>query len=191
MSDSFIEELKRLGFFKGLDTPEAEDLEQELAQRGWGGIFSNSYRLYNADAEELAEGGIGELIANVQPFLTGEGVRLPEIEDDCSMDGYMVRIGNENHLIYDATELLRDSSDREPGVIWGLSMARGFGILNEMLAAAGSAERVYAVNGGNDLFAFFLRPALHDVIMQHPDASPFYGPYTPTEEYPSFGQPQD
>jgi hypothetical protein len=70
-------------------------------------------------------------------------------------------------------------------------MTRGFRIVDELLAAVGSSERVYAVNGGNDLFAFFLTPELHQTVMEHPEASPEGGPYKPTEDYPWFGQPHD
>ncbi len=75
--------------------------------------------------------------------------------------------------------------------IWGLATARAFAILDGQLAAAGSPERVYAVNGGNDLCAFFLTPELFQIITADPDADASGGPYKPTEEYPWFGQPHD
>ena len=76
------------------------------------------------------------------------------------------------------------------GLIWGLSAVRGFRIIDELLTAAGSPERAYAVNGGNDLCLMFLTSELHQVIMEHPEASLRDGPYILKEEYPSFGQPE-
>jgi len=100
-------------------------------------------------------------------------------------------VGRTPHLIYDAEALQRDSNGKEPGVIWGLAMTRGFRIVDQLLEAAGSPERLYAVNGGNDLFAFFLTPELHQIVSQHADADAKDGPYEPTEDYPWFGQPHE
>jgi hypothetical protein len=136
-------------------------------------------------------GGIGSFIEDVQPFLVAQGVQAPQIEEEPTGEDYVIRVGGVTHKIYDAAELQEDSAGNKPGHTWGLSMARGFKIVNEMLAKAGSAERVYAVNGGNDLFALFLTPELFRIIMTHPAASPKDGPYQPTEEYPWYGASQD
>jgi|RhiMethySRZTD1v2_1073278.scaffolds.fasta_scaffold07808_2 hypothetical protein len=190
MNVEFANRLHNLGYFKGLDPQETIVVRDEILTRGWSGIFSNSYRVYSADAEELAEGGIGEFIARVAPFLIAEGVTIPEIEEDSSADGYLVWVGNERNVIYEAADLERDGTGAAAGLVWGLSMARGFRLVSALLADAGSEETVYAVNGGNDLFAFFLTPALHRLIIEHPDASPLDAPYSPTEQFPFFGQPQ-
>jgi len=189
MNDSFAEALNNLGYSKGLSLDEAKILQDKIGRRGWNGVFGNSLRLYPADAEDLAEGGVGNFIVSVKPFFRAEGVDLPDIEDNLTEDGYVIRVGNEINIIYDAAELKRETSKGEPGLIWGLSMARTFAILSKLLETAGSRERIYAVNGGNDLFAFFLTPELYEVIMNHPDACPADGPYSPTEKYPLFGQP--
>lgn len=186
MNESYVDSLDSLGYFRGLTSAEDRALREEILKRGWPGIFNNFHRLYAADAEDLAEGGIGRFIAEVTPFLTAEGVHVPEIEEDASGDGYVVRVGGTDISIYDARDL---ELDEQQGLIWGLSMTRGFRIVNELLALAESTERVYAVNGGNDLFAFFLTQELYRSIVEHPEASPGDGPYVPTEEYPWFGQP--
>ena len=102
----------------------------------------------------------------------------------------MVRVGAAAYTIYDAAEIKRDTTGNELGLIWGLSMTRAFAIVDRLLKDAGSPERLYAINGGNDLFAFFLTPELHRIISAHPDAKPKDGPYKPTEKYPAFGQPK-
>ena len=118
-------------------------------------------------------------------------MKLPEIVDDRSEKGYIIRLGGAAYQIYDAAEMERDLAGKDLGLVWGLSAARGFRIVDQLLVAASSAERIYAVNGGNDLFALFLTPEIHAAIMQHPDASRRHGPYVPSEEYPSFGSFED
>ncbi len=191
MSTPFVTELEELGYFNGLEPESAEALKEAFEQSGWLGIFSESHRFFMADAEDLAEGGIGRFLQEISPFLALQGVALPEIEEEMSEEGYVVRVGGADYQIYDAADMERDASGEESGLIWGLSMVHGFRIADELLAAAGSAERAYAVNGGNDLFVLFLTPELHRVIMEHPDASRCDGPYVPHEEYPLFGQPEE
>jgi hypothetical protein len=183
MSTSFTSKLEELGYFSGLSPATTQTLKQEFDREGWSAIFENSHRLFFADAENLAEGDVGKLLREVSPFLAAHGVALPAIKDDISGDGYIVRVGGVDYLMYDAEELQGDS-------FWALASLRGFGIINELLAAAGSKERAYAINGGNDLQLLFLTPELHRVIMDHPDASRRYGPYLLTEESPWFGQPE-
>src|ERR1017187_23947 len=191
MDESFVTQVDAQGYFRGLAPEKAQVLKEDFRQKGWMAIFSESPRFHHADAEDLAEGGICALIQKVQPFLVAQGVKLPELQDDVSDKGYVVRVGGVSHKIYDATDLKRDASGKEPGVIWGLAMARGFAIVDQLLESAGSAERVYSINGGNDLSALFLTPELHRTISMQPDAEAKDGPYKPTEEYPWFGQPHD
>ena len=88
MSKSFVDELEERGYFKGLAPVKAQALKEEFELHGWPAIFSESHRFYNADAEDLAEGGIGSFIREVEPFLASEGVRMPEIQDDPLGEGY-------------------------------------------------------------------------------------------------------
>ena len=65
---------------------------------------------------------------------------------------------------------------------------RAFAIVNGLLKGAGSEERLYAVNGSNDLDGFFLTPALREAICRYPGVRVGDRPYLHTEEYPWFGQ---
>ena len=191
MNESFVADLDTHGYFKSLAPEKAQALKADFRKQGWMAIFSESHRFHHADAEDLAEGGICAFIREIEPFLTAQGVRLPELKDEVSEKGYIVRVGGAPHTIYVAADLQRDSTGKEPGVIWGLAMTRGFRIVDQLLEAAGSPERLYAINGGNDLFALFLTPELHRIISGHPVADAKDGPYKPTEDYPWFGQPND
>jgi hypothetical protein len=88
----------------------------------------------------------------------------------------------------------REESPRElagePGLCWGLSAARTVQILNNWLIEAGSAEKAYGVNGGNDFAVFFLTFELYARIRQDPQASAEYGPYVPDLHYPYLGHPR-
>jgi hypothetical protein len=191
MTTSFVTRLEELGYFKGLPAEREQELKRDFERQGWLAIFNDSHRFFQADAEDLAEGGIGRLFREVASFLVHQGVRLPLIEEEFSGHSYAVRLDGVTHTIYDAAELERDISGEEAGLTWGLSMARGFRLYDRVLAAAKSAERAYAINGGNDLFLLFLTPELHQMIMAHPEASRVNGPYRPTEAYPQFGQPEE
>jgi len=191
MNESFVTELDAHDYFKSLAPEKAQALKADFRKQGWMAIFSESHRFHHADAEDLAEGGICTFIREIEPFLTAQGVRVPELQDEVSERGYIVRVGGTPHMIYNAADLQRDTTGKEPGVIWGLAMTRGFRIVDQLLEAAGSPERLYAINGGNDLFALFLTPELHRIISGHPDADAKDGPYKPTEDYPLFGQPHE
>src|SRR3954447_10643262 len=128
--DSFITKLEEGGYFKGLPTEKAEGLRKVFEKQGWMGIFSDSHRFFPADAEDLAEGGVGEFIQDLEPFLTTQGVRLPEIQDDISGSSYTVHVGGVAHYIYDEREVDRDNPLDQSGLIWGLSMMRSFRIVD-------------------------------------------------------------
>ena len=73
MNDSFVFRLDELGYFKGLPEEQVQALKRDFEQKGWLGIFSESHRLYRADAEDLAEGGVGEFLREVEPSLAAQG----------------------------------------------------------------------------------------------------------------------
>lgn len=181
--DEFVAQLEALGFFDY--APAANAARMQVSQNGWPGIFGDNGRTYFADAETLAEGGVGSFLEEIRPFLESQGVAFPDLEE-ISDEHYSVTVDGREHPIYTRRDLYDE--DR-PGLIWGLATARGFAIVNDLLEAAGSTERLYAVNGGNDLLAFFLTPELRRAIVDHPDATAVEGPYEPSEQYPWFGQP--
>jgi len=179
--DSLVTQLDSQGYFKGFAPEKAQALKEDFRQKGWMAIFDESPRYFAADGEDLAKSGICAFIREIQPFLSAQGVKLPDLQDEASASGYVVRVGGVPHTIYDAKEMKGD--------IWGLASARGFALVDKMLESAGSPERIYAINGGNDLFAIFLTPELYQTISTQPDFDAKGGPYKLTEEAPWFGQP--
>ncbi len=186
MNTPFLEKLERARYFFGSPPADAADLKKDILARGWSALFSDTHRLYSADAEELAEEGVSRFLRQIEPFLRGQGVTLPAISEQYSGDGYSITIGNNTHQIWSKTDLV---GEHRGVMAWGLSMTRAFAIVDDMLAAADSEERLYAVYGGHDLHAYFLTPQLFELIVQHPDATPLDTPYAPTELPPHFGAP--
>jgi hypothetical protein len=185
----FAKRLDELGFFKYMDPGEASKLKLEIAKTGWDGIFDETGRLFLADAESLAEWGVGSYLEELRPFLEEQGVKLESIKERYEKNQYRIIVNGKEYLIYSSEEIEMDMSGKQLGLTWGLATARCYVIINELLIEAGSDERIYAVNGGHDLFGFFLTEEQYHLICQHPDAYLPDGPYVPTEEYPHHGCP--
>lgn len=182
-----LADLEALGFFRYTEPEALEALQNAILQEGWSGVFGASGRLFFADAETLAEGGVGDFLSEVTPFLEEQGVKVPAIEDNFG-ESYILMAGEEKIPIWAREESQRELAG-EPGLCWGLSATRTVQILNDWLIEAGSPERAYGVNGGNDFAVFFLTFELYARIRQDPKASAEYGPYVPDLHYPFFGQP--
>jgi len=185
VNGEFIERLDRLGFFKYEEPSEVPSLKKHIADEGWAGIFGAA-RAFPADAEELAEGGIGEFLMEIEPLLERMGVPPPDIEERYDEDGYFLSVNGEDRVIWDTPDL--EENERRAGWIWGITSARTFALVNDLLARAGAADRLYAYSGGNEQQAFFLTPELREAVCDHPEATPPERPYIPTEEHPWFGR---
>jgi hypothetical protein len=189
MDPAFGDRLEHLGFFKYLCDTERDAAKGEFRTAGWAAVYGETGRMFPADAESLAEGGIDEFLREIEPFLGRQGVTINQLEEHIDENGYTVSLNEVEHVIYNVEELKRD---RERLVsIWGLATARGFALVNKLLADSGSDERLYAVNGGNDLFGIFLSPELRAAVCEHPDATLSDRPYVPNEEHPWYGQEHD
>jgi hypothetical protein len=182
-----LADLEALGFFRYTKPEDLEKLQNTILQEGWSGIFGASGRLFFADAETLSEGGVGDFLSEVTPFLEEQGVRVPAVEDRLG-ESYILMAGEERIMIWTREESQRELAG-ELGLCWGLSGARTVQILNDWLIEAGSPEKAYGVNGGNDFAVFFLTFELYARIRQDPKASAEYGPYVPDLHYPFFGHP--
>lgn len=182
-----LADLDALGFFRYTKPEDLERLQDTILKEGWAGVFGESGRLFFADAENLTEGGVSDFLSEVTPFLKEQGVKVPAIEDDFG-ESYVLLAGEEKIPIWTREESQRELAG-EPGLCWGLSATRTSQILNDWLIEAGSSERAYGVNGGNDFAVFFLTFELYARIRQDPEASAEYGPYVPDLHYPYFGQP--
>jgi hypothetical protein len=91
----------------------------------------------------------------MQPVLEQEDVQLDEVVDEFGQDRYDVIINGKPLLIYEGD----GGSDS-----WGLSLKRLLEITNGLLEESGSAERLYAIYGGNDGRVILLTEEMLDYI---------------------------
>ncbi len=152
-----LDELDRLGFYRSC-TPAAVAAARARALAD-GYLFEiETSRTFFADAEAIAEGGVGDFVEGGRPFLDRAGVAVPRIVEVPAEPDYVVRVGDVDHTIYVATQA-------DSAYLWALAQARAMRIVNHILAAGGSDERVYAlIAGNNDSIAVFLTPAMHAAI---------------------------
>jgi hypothetical protein len=133
------------------------------------------------DAEELAEGGIGQAYELLLPKLR-EYVSAPQrIEEELDDDAprYAIRCATKQFVIYDPK--LEDAD----GQSWGRASHALFTIVNDQLA--NSEWRLFAINGGNDLGGMFLTSEQAQAAMKTlPNKTDW--PYLPTDEHPWYGQ---
>ena len=181
----FLRTLEDLGFLSRATADQTAAVRADIRERGWGGIFSHDGRFFPADAEDLAEGGVAGFLETISGFLAAEGVRVPRIEEEHSESGYALRWDGERDVIWDATDLAREES--EPGRLWGIAPVRAFALVNRWLGSAGSPERLYAVNGGNDLFGLFLTPDQFAAIASYAGQDRRGAPYEAKDEPPWYG----
>jgi hypothetical protein len=149
--EQLVERLAAMGYFKFVTEQEGGDgryhLLSSLKQGYLGGDWDKACvtkdkRGYPADSEELAEGCIGEFILLMQDALAHEGVYLTSVEDDFRDDGYNVRI---NGRVYPVS-----GAEAANGLdSWAVATRRFMEIVNGILEAAGSKERLYGTYGGN------------------------------------------
>jgi hypothetical protein len=185
-SPSNVSRLDRLGFFDYTPPVQREAVKRELARSPVSGVFAaQTKRFRYADAEGLAEGGVGDVVRGLQPLLRRLGVPPLRVRDDFTESYYTVYVDERPHPIWTRAELAAEA--RKPGLTWGLSAARTAKLLNELLARAGSRERAWGYAGGNDFGIWILTPELRSEVARivgRRDA-----PYRVTERYPSFGAP--
>lgn len=183
-----LADLQQHGFFAHFTEVEIEACTDIVHARGWDALYDEHPRFYLADAENLTECGVADFMISLKPFLDRVGVTCA-ITDNWGDHDYTVTLSGEERLIWSQTEL-KVERDGRPGLTWGLGTVRTFALVNELLEAAETSERLYAINGGNDLAAIFLTPELKEVVCAS-SGFPFVDlPYTPIESDDGwYGQP--
>ena len=167
-SRGFVDGLVRLGYLKFVDPADHDQVRDQLVRSVTYGVLLTKAddhtlmypdkRLYVADAENLAE-GIAYAVKRLAPVLQREGVDLPSISDTRRDDRIGLAIGGRQYLVY-------DWPNREPVDLdtWGLGHKRLVEIVSELLADAGSEERLYGMSGSNDAHVILLTDDLYHFI---------------------------
>jgi len=170
-SNSIINSLKNLGYFKYVSSTELshvltqarnnleKGLEISLSDNPDIDPMYLDYRMYNADAEDLAEGGIGELLEKMRPLHKNIGANS-SIRDDKTSEKYDVVINDKRYSIFTAETIGSFDS-------WEIAFVRFLNITNELLKNANSQERLYGMYGGNDGIVIFLTEDLYQFITEN------------------------
>jgi hypothetical protein len=133
------------------------------------------------DAEALAEGGVAEAYESLLPELrkfVKDPTKIEEMLDN-DTPSYSVRWGDKEY------ELYSPDLDEKKGNSWGRATVALFSIVNEQLA--NSSHRLYAINGGNDLFGMFLTPT-EAMAAQKSLPNKKDWPYLPKDDAQWYGQ---
>jgi hypothetical protein len=141
--DQVTESLKRLRI------PEADWLEDEALPPS-----TSDRRIYLADAEHLASGGLHEVLLAMRDALYAEKVELGPVVSDLREDRYDVVVNGERFGVYAPGYPARKK--------WDVAFVRLLAIGNELLQRAGSKTRLYGQASGNDAAVALLTPELHD-----------------------------
>lgn len=174
------ERLDQLGLFDALDPDAAVAAKDAFARKGIDALWTVELQrdVFAGDSEDLAEGGVGDFLRELRPFLSARGVTLGEIEDRFSDDGnYVVRVGDAVHTIHDMSAGDQDEES------WGRAWVRAFGIVNGLLAAANSSERAYTMPEEN---VWFLTPDQFEAI-RSAIPEPRNRPFEPVDDPPWYG----
>jgi hypothetical protein len=186
--DALLRELENKQFLKyaGANT---EKVKTEIRQKGWPALFGDSGRVFNADPLNLAKGGVTAFIEKMRPFLEGQGVKIPALQDDLRQESYTLLVDGAPLPIWTSDDLTRELGF-QPGITGGLAAARSFALVNKLLEDAKSPERAYAIYSGAALSVMFVTDEILAVIKADENAVPKFTPYRLTTDFPFFGQPQ-
>ena len=147
--------VEALGFYALVAPEEKDGVKGEIA----GGLedwLEAACRTFDADAERLAEGGVGDLLDDLRSALRICGVELGAIAQSYDeKTGYAMTVGGERVVLWGEGEGAR---------AWDLAVTRTAAFVNARLAAAGSDERLHLFRGGEDgVFALVSPRALEAI----------------------------
>lgn len=166
--ESLVDELCAHGYLRFTPEERRAEARCQLIESAYDGYLDTLWdedgisldrRGYPADAEDLADGGVGRTLRAMLPVLHAEGVRLESIEDDLSDTGYRVLLDGVAAPIYD----IPDNASQDE---WLVSQCRLVGIVNHLLEEADSSERAFGLYcGGNDGRVLLLSRELHSLLL--------------------------
>jgi hypothetical protein len=154
--------LATLGHWRDLPPSVAADQQREIARGGYpftGAAFDEV--TFPADGEDLAEGGVEELLERMRPVLQRHGVALQvatlstaeSIDDD-----YVIAINGRRCLVLGPDDWRYESP-------WYEATIRPLSLVNDLLADPAATVRVFTLHaGGNDGLAILIDPRIVDAM---------------------------
>ena len=162
-SDDEAGRLDELGFFRYAPSAQARQAAiSEVRDDAEAGVFTDrTRRFYFADGEDLAEGGVGAFLRELQPVLREMRVRrlrIRETVEDANGD-YTIQVNGHRYLVL-------DHDDPRFELFWGIASHAAVNIVNDLLVAARSPERAWGVNhpASNDFAVFLLTKPQRDEL---------------------------
>lgn len=157
----------------------------EILSKGTAALY-DGFSIH-LDAEELAEGRVGEFLLAMRPMLADRGVATLTVVDDAASrwtgaetDEYRVMANEKEFTIWEGPDL----SDTTR--LWARAATGFFDLVNAILPDG--VERFYALYSDNDLTGIFLPP---EAVVFFNDLAPDQRPYVPTNVAPYYGMQHD
>ncbi len=159
--EALIAGLEAADFFKYADPQKVPSLKDEMRSHSYPFAFDSGRESF-ADAEDLAEGGVGKFLNEIGSFLRRQGVQLGQASDEMEKsEGYWVTVNGQKYLMATAEELQLPP--------WEIVTANCFSLVDKLLTEAGSDERVNCLYfGGNEQIAVFLTTRQNEIIQRWP-----------------------
>jgi len=157
-AEGLAEDLAAPGLWDLLEPAAAAQLRKALAESGHpldDAAFENAG--FSADGEDLAEGGVEELLGEMAPALLRHGLALEVTAGDYPVDeekeDYVLALNGRRCRILRSED--REGHEED----WYLATVRPLAMVNDLLAEAGAKVRVFTLyTGGNEGLAFLLDP---------------------------------
>jgi hypothetical protein len=170
----FRQELKRLGFdryrhfakdiyryeLEWLTEQEWLEALDEQEQTPGFPFYHASGRMHHADGEDLAEGGIPQLLNRLRVAMGLFGAREYTVSQEIEPD-YVVTVNGVPYTVFTGAESRAADFSH-----WGVATAVTLQILNDLLETSGSRERAYSFSGGNDLHIVFLTADMFELYQR-------------------------
>jgi hypothetical protein len=155
------------GFFRHTraDIP-LEGVKQAIAREDF--LFQpETGRVFDAGDSHGRAGDAGRLLERVKPFLAREGVSLQEVvEASPAADLHTLRVNGHSFTLWSHAETL----SMAPEDLGRLATRRTFKVVNQLLGAARSDERLWLLDDSSGRKAVFLTPAQQAAIRFSPHA---------------------
>lgn len=154
-ASKLADDVAALGFYKYAFADQIDPIKAKI-ENGAYDWYLAAGRGFDADAEQLAQGGVKDLLDDMRPALAVEGVELGEIAESYHAEhGYTLRVGAEDHTMW---------AEGEAGRALELTTTRTIALINERLASAGSQERLHLLHGGAEAVLVLLTPGIRQAI---------------------------
>jgi hypothetical protein len=167
IDQGFVDELEHLGYFRLVAVGDAAEARQEILARRYP-LAGDVGRLFMADAEQLADGGVGDLVGTVAPFLQREGVSIEvkrgpagtitglqlSLEPGGALVTFVETVDDDYRVTLGLVEVVVWTGDG--GNKWHDATGQTVALLNRLLSSHGSFERAWSLHGGaNEGFIVF------------------------------------